>query len=447
MQLTLKPKCLELIAKEIGSLDSEINLQKFLIGCGVDKELIEDKPNKWRMVYDVMLRLSTSENKPKDALTLFEFICKAVHPFVDKRDEARAEKLLRKFNSILKFDCASIYFDEQEKVYKIKFEVDMLPNAEQEKVNEETSPHYESLSKKNLQFLCRPENKEKISLLRKMYILLMDVVSIFCENPSEPTTELNNAYQYLDGQVWGIINSLKLKCSSLDNFSRYPSPFVNLFSAEKFFQEQGKELCWQKIRPGMHAMYGEIENLHQVVNGSDILSEPDEQEKLNEIELTLSECKEELEEHKKQDALPKPILPIPLEVTINTPQTSKIANVVMPKVKLSSVAIKYDDNAAVLYIGDQKCQLPPFKNEHYKNEHYLCRALFESNKHEMVDWDVVYEKITGYYEAYYGKPADIRNNWHMVYDTMKNINKRIKEAINTDDDLFTWQEKTIKRNY
>ena len=52
-----------------------------------------------------------------------------------------------------------------------------------------------------------------------------------------------------------------------------------------------------------------------------------------------------------------------------------------------------------------------------------------------------YEKMTGYYEAYYGKPSATRANWRVVYDTMDALNKRIKEVVNTDDELFIWQEK------
>lgn len=112
------------------------------------------------------------------------------------------------------------------------------------------------------------------------------------------------------------------------------------------------------------------------------------------------------------------------------------------KVKLGSEEIKFNDEKAIIEIGNKKCPLPP-----YKNEHYFCRAVFEYPVNEPIDWSIIYEKMTGYYETYYGKPPEIRENWRLVYDTMRAVNERIKEIINTDDNLFTWQEKTLKRNY
>lgn len=114
----------------------------------------------------------------------------------------------------------------------------------------------------------------------------------------------------------------------------------------------------------------------------------------------------------------------------------------MSKKNLKSTEIKYDDDKATLEIGNKKCQIPS-----YKNEHYLCRAMYEHGVNEVIDWSSVYQKMTGYYEAYYGKPQNSREHWRIVYDAMDALNKRVKEAVNTNDDLFTWQEKTIKRNY
>lgn len=121
--------------------------------------------------------------------------------------------------------------------------------------------------------------------------------------------------------------------------------------------------------------------------------------------------------------------------------------VALPKQKnkkndLKSTEVKYDDDKATLEIGNKKCQIPP-----YKNEHYFYRAIDEHGANEPVDWSIIYEKMTGYYEIYYGKPQKTRENWRLVYDTMRALNKRIKRTINTDDNFFTWQEKTVKRNY
>ncbi|MFA5386305.1 MAG: hypothetical protein WC297_01365 [Candidatus Paceibacterota bacterium] len=101
--------------------------------------------------------------------------------------------------------------------------------------------------------------------------------------------------------------------------------------------------------------------------------------------------------------------------------------------------IEFLDDEALLKLGDKKCPLPP-----YKNEHFFCQAAFEHPINEPIDWSIIYEKMTGYYEKHFGKTKDTRENWHQVYDTMEAINKRAEELLNIEK-LFVWREKSIKR--
>lgn len=135
----------------------------------------------------------------------------------------------------------------------------------------------------------------------------------------------------------------------------------------------------------------------------------------------------------------KSISPIPLEITLKQSASSGgggMEKTLKPKVRLKSAKIKYDDQAARLYVGDQKCQMPP-----YRNEHSLCRAMFGYKVNEPVDWSEIYEKINES-EPELPEPCS-----RMIWDAMNALNKRVKKDINTDDKLFTWQGKTIKRNY
>ncbi len=106
------------------------------------------------------------------------------------------------------------------------------------------------------------------------------------------------------------------------------------------------------------------------------------------------------------------------------------------KLKLGSQKITFDDNKAEISAGNKHCSLPPFKNEHY-----FCRAMFEYPTNEPMDWSIVYEKMTS------SEPTSEKQNLRAVQDTMYAINNRIKEVLNTEDDLFTWQNKSIKRNF
>lgn len=113
------------------------------------------------------------------------------------------------------------------------------------------------------------------------------------------------------------------------------------------------------------------------------------------------------------------------------------------KISLKSVQISYDDDEPVIKIGKQNVALPP-----YKNEHYFCQAVFEYKLKEPVSWDIIFDKMTGHSTVSGGrKPEPIRENWQKVNDTMKRINNRIKQVVNTDDDLFSWSEKMVIRNY
>ena len=112
-QSIIKPKSLELIAREIGDLETGTNLIDFLTDCGVDKKLIEYPQTKWRMVYNVFIALATSSN-PKNQEILFKIIEEASHPLMHNGDEQVAKTYEDKFNKLLKYDGFTL------KNYKVK---------------------------------------------------------------------------------------------------------------------------------------------------------------------------------------------------------------------------------------------------------------------------------------------------------------------------------------
>lgn len=121
-QSIIKPKSLELIAREIGDLDSGSNLVEFLANCGISRELIEYPQTKWRMVNDVLTTLATS-NKPKDQELLFKVIEEASHPLMHGGDENLAKETEIKFNKYLKYDGFQLHN------FKIKKQLIMLQIA------------------------------------------------------------------------------------------------------------------------------------------------------------------------------------------------------------------------------------------------------------------------------------------------------------------------------
>ncbi len=108
------------------------------------------------------------------------------------------------------------------------------------------------------------------------------------------------------------------------------------------------------------------------------------------------------------------------------------------KVSLKGQDISFNDDSARIIIGKQAILLPPCKNEHS-----FCRVAFRIPKNEVTDWSVLYKEITG------NDPDDERAKIQRraVYDTMLKINKRISQALNTKDNLFVFQERTIRRAF
>lgn len=102
----------------------------------------------------------------------------------------------------------------------------------------------------------------------------------------------------------------------------------------------------------------------------------------------------------------------------------------------SDSPVEFDDNKGVLVCGDKRCQLPP-----YKNEHYFCRAVFEYPVNEPVDWSLIFERISGHQKD---EEYDTKKAKRKVYDAMEALNERVEEVLGVKD-LFIMREKTITR--
>ncbi len=128
-----------------------------------------------------------------------------------------------------------------------------------------------------------------------------------------------------------------------------------------------------------------------------------------------------------------------IELEINRERFKKFYKRHLREQRTQGDKVKFLDDESTIELGGKKCPLPP-----YKNEHFFCRAAFEHQINEPIDWSIIYEKMTGYYEEHFGKSKDTRENQRRVYDAMEAINKRAKELLDIEK-LFVWREKTIKR--
>ncbi len=107
---------------------------------------------------------------------------------------------------------------------------------------------------------------------------------------------------------------------------------------------------------------------------------------------------------------------------------------------LQRKGISFDDEKATLLVNSEACQLPP-----YKNEHYLCRVMYQYRKGEPVDWSIIFEKMNEFSHKLTGRNTE--KDRRSVQDTMYAINDRVREKYNTEEELFTWKSNTIARNF
>jgi len=268
------------------------------------------------------------------------------------------------------------------------------------------------------------EKKLMVEKLARFYLNLIRIIEAYFKNNQKIDDFLNKSYENLCEEI--IILIYKNDLSPLLKFL-YEKPFNSLFSAEK-------ELRMNRIglndkMNSMRDFYGEIQRLLLIY---DIGKE--QSNEISKIENYLDEVESKgktVEKIKPEQITTK------VEIIGIPPLKFKDSKGNAPALKtsLKSVKINYNDEEPAINVGNKKVALPP-----YKNEHCLCREMFERKISESVDWSIIYEEMTG-------KESTDKENWRTVYDAMNALNKRIQEICNTSNALFTWQEKTIKRNY
>lgn len=119
-------------------------------------------------------------------------------------------------------------------------------------------------------------------------------------------------------------------------------------------------------------------------------------------------------------------------------QQGQVANSATEQQRDSS----FSENPPKIKINSFSIELPP-----HKNEHWLCKTLYSKNYTigELIDWSSLYEAITQ--SEISDDKEEIRKQSKMIYDAVDSINKRVQEKLGTREDLLTWKNKTIRRNF
>lgn len=112
----IKPKALELIAKELKDYYTGADIISLLKEAGVDKRLIVYPQSKWAIFYTVFAELTNYE---QDRELLFKTICDAIHPLNLNGNQEKANELQAKFNGHLKYDGLEICYAGANQTYVI----------------------------------------------------------------------------------------------------------------------------------------------------------------------------------------------------------------------------------------------------------------------------------------------------------------------------------------
>lgn len=445
----IREQTLEKIARHFGEMTTATNIISLLKKWGASESLIIYPETKWKVIFNVLNYYAVSK-KPEDYNTLMNIIEEIVHPLLYEGNFEESKKVADSFNALLYYDNFDLRFSADSKKYKLSYEP---TDQEMDEVNEQTWEEFcqqqEEQAKNDKIFYEKTENKEGIEMLRKYYQIFINIVETFCQNPTKPSHEFNDAYLKIYNTLQNTIARLRkaenkpLEIQSLSQTLYFPFYSSNLFGAESVFNRNNQQLSWENIRPKMNYAYGEIDDIFRKINGSDIISEASIQQTLNDVSLLLSKTKEENEVQKinsqkhttskSNNILKVEITGMP-ELKIKPISEDPIKQI--SKIKLATSKVSFDDNEPKIIAGKAECILPPFKNEHY-----FCRSMFKHLPKEFIDWSIIYTEMCG------NEPNDHSKNKRAVQDTMYAVNNRIKEILPTDDDLFTWKEKSVVRNY
>lgn len=249
--------------------------------------------------------------------------------------------------------------------------------------------------------------------LRAFYIKLLEILEAFCGQGSHivfRNKQLNGVYTLLKNFVEEILEREDFRELS----KNAPQLFESLIGD---IEEMDVE--WEFLGKEAYEFLGKVEKQH-ILSGIPPAAMPKEfNEAFNEIDKAIVAHKEYA--RKKFAEM--------LEVAKKNKHLFEQGE----KVKLSFKKIEFNDEKSTIKVDNKECPITP-----HTRKHMVCRVMFKHGVGEPVSWDEVYDEMMG---EQAGKSERI------VQDAMYGVNNDLKRCVNTDDDLFSWKNKNIIRNY
>lgn len=413
-------KVLELVAKEISGYFTGTEIVKLLEEFGLKRDVIQYPNTKWWTINEAFKYIQQNYEDPDGHIS--KLIMDFLHPLQHNLNNETSEKLADKVEKYLKYD--NFYVENTGKEYII-FSSDEM--EEIHSIPEEVIEQEEDDKKKDEEKIKK--NAELIKTLRDNHQSLMDVVEIFCQNSKKPTKELNDAYLFLVKKIENIIKQLDLKHYQIYFYKPFKK---DIYTAEYEWNGDGSifspikltpKLSWDAVRPHMYETHSKISEIYRMTEETEEMS--DDEKRLEQINALISE-KRTIKTTPKTDGVKK------MEIL------HKYEDKKTPKKTLKNSVVRFDDTIPAIFVDEVEIPLPE-----YGKEHYFCRAVWKRKANEAVDWSKVYNEMEG-------KSSDFipdKNLWRYVYDAKNDVNKRVKDITGTTENLFDWNDKTIKRLY
>jgi len=382
-QSIIKPKSLELIAREIGDLDSGSNLVEFLSNCGVKRELIEYPNTKWRMIYSVLLTLASLRNK-EDRRTLFKIIEGACHPLMYGGDKNLAKKTVDRFNSFLEYDN---FFIKDGVLWEGLDDGVGLSWSDKDGNNLEDK----------LSYLIIPQQIDKLYIY---WNELIKLTKFYFNNKDSQDDELNDIYFEIIANVEELLNGNG--CGGLKE--DYKKPFRNMIGCEFEIQKQGLN------RDGLFV------NLYDFLGRITELSLPDKNN-VEKIKKDNSTFFTKIKQYSEQHLAKKEIIQEP-PATKSNKKADKI-----------NYQTSFNEDKSVLSVCDKDVKIHKFSDQYH-----LLRILF---KDKLKDWQ--FSEIAELIDR------EKAFKWKNLYNSANEVKKKI--AIETGiKDFFITTTQSIKIN-
>lgn len=114
--------------------------------------------------------------------------------------------------------------------------------------------------------------------------------------------------------------------------------------------------------------------------------------------------------------------------------------VTLRNIVLKDKVITFDEVTSVISVGERTCRLPLGRNEFY----IASMAIGGAAIGEPVEAMDIYERMTG---TPFDQVPSTQDALKVVSSAMHALNERVRINIKTSDDLLTWKNKAISRNY